>query len=460
MHGLTRSIAMLVLAVFVLAGSAAADTYTWEMDASEDQIRNCSGNPSPPKPCDTNDNSTDSTATGHAEISYDTDTGTLTYTVSWTDMEELLSAIHMHGPAGPDESNPAHLWDIFSTEQDVIDAGVDRTTDSVNDSVQLADLVIGFGTGAFDAATTLRYMVRERGYVNVHSQGWPMGEIRAHYVLTEANVTPTKYHEKCITTLNKSFAKVAKAQGKHICKCIKDGSNDAALDIEECMTTLSPKVAKAKAGTALKFDKKCGGFDKNGALKYPPYGATDAEIVNAVAVEKENGLIDDVFGSDIDLVISTTDPTASCQVAVIKSVKKCQGEKIKSFNKCKKDGFKGKAAPEGADLPFNDATDIELCMGDDPKGKIAKACVTKLDASIDKKCDGVDTDAAFPGCSGEDLGDCLDRLVECRVCEALNAVDDLNRDCDDFDDGMANGSCPSPSSPSGAFLDFPSSVLD
>ena len=41
-----------------------------------------------------------------------------------------------------------------------------------------------------------------------------------------------------------------------------------------------------------------------------------------------------------------------------------------------------------------------------------------------------------------DLGDCLDRLVECRVCLGLNAADALNRDCDDFDDGLTNGTCP------------------
>jgi hypothetical protein len=34
------------------------------------------------------------------------------------------------------------------------------------------------------------------------------------------------------------------------------------------------------------------------------------------------------------------------------------------------------------------------------------------------------------------------RVVECQVCLGLNAADDLVRDCDAFDDGAVNGTCP------------------
>ena len=52
---------------------------------------------------------------------------------------------------------------------------------------------------------------------------------------------------------------------------------------------------------------------------------------------------------------------------------------------------------------------------------------------------------AFPGCGTSDPADlaaCLDERVECRVCLTLNEADELNRDCDLFDDGAANASCP------------------
>ena len=72
--------------------------------------------------------------------------------------------------------------------------------------------------------------------------------------------------------------------------------------------------------------------------------------------------------------------------------------------------------------------------------------MTKLGGTVSKKCPvSIDLVAAVPGCSTSDpgvLGDCLDRLVECQVCLALNEADALSRDCDEFDDGAINGSCP------------------
>ncbi len=86
-------------------------------------------------------------------------------------------------------------------------------------------------------------------------------------------------------------------------------------------------------------------------------------------------------------------------------------------------------------------------MGQDPKGKIEKDCVTKLADKVGKSCAGLDYATLFPGeCSGEatlaDLETCLEQRVECRVCLALNQADNLDRSCDEFDDGLFNGSCP------------------
>jgi hypothetical protein len=81
----------------------------------------------------------------------------------------------------------------------------------------------------------------------------------------------------------------------------------------------------------------------------------------------------------------------------------------------------------------------------DPAGKIAGKAA-KLTNDVSANCGTVSIATRFPGdCSGSGsaaaLGTCIERLVECDVCEAINDADGTNRDCDLFDDGVANGSC-------------------
>jgi hypothetical protein len=65
---------------------------------------------------------------------------------------------------------------------------------------------------------------------------------------------------------------------------------------------------------------------------------------------------------------------------------------------------------------------------------------------VRKKC-GSDYASLFPGsCSSEatltEFATCIEVRVECRVCLGLNEVDGVDRNCDDFDDGKLNASCP------------------
>jgi hypothetical protein len=248
----------------------------------------------------------------------------------------------------------------------------------------------------------------------------------------------TSTQQLCINELNKGLAKVAKTQGKDIGACVKNGSKGklGAQSIEECLTADNKgKVAKAKQKLLSKAGPKC--------TEAPGVGANDPNTVNRVAVEKELALIHEIFGSDLDAVIldareDAEADGAKCQVALAKAAQKCQDAKLKEFSKCKKAGLK--------DGSIKRAADLQLCMGLDPKQKIQKACVTKLGGTVSKKCPGsVDLAAAVPGCNTGDpgeLGACVDRLVECQVCLALNEADRLDRDCDLFDDTLDNDSCP------------------
>ena len=109
-----------------------------------------------------------------------------------------------------------------------------------------------------------------------------------------------KDEQKCVVEINKNVAKVAKAQGKRICKCIKNGTkskNPPGQTIEQCTTADNKgKVAKAKAKTLAKEAGKC-------STQTPDYGYTSGSTVNTEAVNKELSLIHRLFGSNLDASI-------------------------------------------------------------------------------------------------------------------------------------------------------------
>ena len=258
-------------------------------------------------------------------------------------------------------------------------------------------------------------------------------------------VVQSPKQQQCINVLNKNFQKVASTQAKEICTCIKNGSRGrlGAQTIEECLTADNKgKVDKTKQKTVSDDSKKC-------TANPPDFGATDATTVNNAAVQKELDLIHAIFGSDLDsVIVEQRDPNtpnakfvSKCQQKVVSKVKKCQDAKLKQFIECKKNALRD---PNGR---ADDATDLEACIFVDPDGKVAKACTDKVRRQIQSHCVGkqVDLATAFPGIGLADPNgfvSVLDQTVECLACLAVNEADGLNRDCDEVDDGVINGSCP------------------
>ena len=253
----------------------------------------------------------------------------------------------------------------------------------------------------------------------------------------QASAEQSKKQQQCINTLNKDFQKVASKQGKEILSCLKDGSR-GRLDgtIEACITAdVKGKVQKAKDKTTADGAKKC-------AAETPDFGAFDPNTVNEAAVQKELALVHAIFGSDLDSAITAQVDDkfeSKCQQKVMSKVKKCQDTKLKVFNECKKTALRD---------PNVEATDLEDCIFVDPEGSVARGCIDKVAAQVRSQCTRreVDLSTAFPGIGLTDPNEVvseLDRNVECLSCLAVNQADELNRDCDDADDGVDNNdSCP------------------
>jgi hypothetical protein len=238
----------------------------------------------------------------------------------------------------------------------------------------------------------------------------------------------TKDQQKCINTMNKNLQKVAAAAGKEANACVKNATKGAESDPAGCLTRdAAGKVQKATAKTDADYTKKCIGRDKSGTARLPSFGVTDPDTVNQVAKDKELTLIADIFGSD--LASALADPAnkkdGKCQQTVIKDTLKCQDTYTKTFNREKKNALKAGTVA--------DASDLAALFGNDPKGKISKAC-GKISQDIGKKCAETETPLSelFPGCAPGDAGElvtCLENTAECLACATISAADGLVFDC-------------------------------
>ena len=155
---------------------------------------------------------------------------------------------------------------------------------------------------------------------------------------------------------------------------------------------------------------------------------------------KDLGL--DIFGGT---ALIGANEVAKCQRFVIQLAGKILDLRWKTFRKCKKSTI---------NTIDDDVALVGACLGPpqvDASGKIVKLDL-KLANKIDSKCisKGVlPVGSAFPGgrCSDEvdaNFAACVSARTACRFCLAINQADDIDPplDCDLFDDGATNLSCP------------------
>jgi len=260
----------------------------------------------------------------------------------------------------------------------------------------------------------------------------------------------------CLKVLNDGLVRLADLQGGNNSQCLEDGRRGkmAALGadrtIEGCLEAdVRFRVARAQQQLMEKVARKC-------RAPLPPFGATNAAIVGAAAVEQELALIHDIFGgNELDSSIVPVDPSSGrapdsvvgrCQEKLAVHTQKCMEVRLREFKRCAKNGVRGgrtKTLYPNADEPFDDARDLERCIGWDQKAKFDK-CRVKAAKKFKFNCSCVPLGTAFSGACFDalDLTACLDRLIACRSCLAINAAAGLSQDCDILDDTLINGSCP------------------
>ena len=253
-----------------------------------------------------------------------------------------------------------------------------------------------------------------------------------------AQVPPSE--QLCISTFNKSLGKIAKAQGQGVGRCITDfaagrlvSTTPEACLVSSALGRLSSTVTRAVAS----ISSRCG----SGPL---PFGTTPTAGAVPAAVITEIDLVHGGIGQNLDTALVPSATIAHCQAAVGGALRKCSDARRREFVRCQKAGLRSGVITDAASLQAT-------CLGTgddrqpDPNGKIALACGEQVLAAIAQRCGGVDVGVAFPACDTTDqagLVSCLVRDSACQLCQFLNGVDGLARDCDRFDDGNGNnGTC-------------------
>jgi len=163
--------------------------------------------------------------------------------------------------------------------------------------------------------------------------------------------------------------------------------------------------------------------------------------ISGAAERAANDTAHDLFGTMVD--VTDGHDIGKCQKRVAQRVGKLLVERWGVFRKCKKSNF---------DLISSSADLVANCLGPpqpDVKGKIAKR-VTKLSSEV-AKCvsKGVTpVGASFPGdCTGAAdpaFASCVSQRVSCRFCLGINIAEGISPplNCDLFDNGTADESCP------------------
>jgi len=197
-------------------------------------------------------------------------------------------------------------------------------------------------------------------------------------------------------------------------------------------------------------------------LGIPAFGYTSAADVNSAAQNAELDLFRDLYGNPSDPQLYDCNPfvgECNCQRNVHDRVEKLIATLGREWVKCKKNALKVNKLPFSSGAASS--AELEICMTDggtpgtipsDTKGKLGKRSQNILDAITKQACNSTGNDSfGGPECNRTALGgsptdsalrDCLHKRAYCRFCQMVNAMDGLAVNCDGFDDGLSNTSCP------------------
>jgi cysteine-rich repeat protein len=255
-----------------------------------------------------------------------------------------------------------------------------------------------------------------------------------------------KAQQACLNKVVKAARKIPGAVLKDAASCIKKGAGDAlpmGVTADACLVAdLKQKIAKAVAKLDATASDTC--------TTLPDFGFLDAPTASSAYEQDNQSLAEDAFGIDLDVALAASagaDPGGRCSATLPGAWRKLEDAMHRAVEACLKDGLKSGSIVSGAGF--------EACLDEihaDTRGKIGKA-TGLVSGKLASKCPSGSLAGIFPGLAGtcppygaavdaNGIASCSRDRLECRLCRIFNFAYGLDRDCDLFDDGEADASCP------------------
>jgi hypothetical protein len=217
-----------------------------------------------------------------------------------------------------------------------------------------------------------------------------------------------------------------KSQTKLNAKCVKAASQTGA-DVSTCAdSTTDAKIVKGVAATASAATNYCSNL--------PPFGYVSGVAASSAARDSAYAILGELFGEDIDSIVSNDKTPFKCQSSVLKAEQALFLQQLGLFQDCERDRLSGESilavSAESLEPCYVSATDTML---------LAKPLAKLTDAVAD--C-GEPFAELLPGaCPTSEPLACLVTRSNCQLCRLFNAAQGLGADCDLFDDGLPQLSC-------------------
>jgi cysteine-rich repeat protein len=286
--------------------------------------------------------------------------------------------------------------------------------------------------------------------------------------------------QRCIDKQNTSASLLTLEWGRQRTKCATEYAKGALLanltrlggtfSAEACFAAdVGGRIAHRASILAAREATHCTGLDLQGQTKVPDFAFQPAAVVTPAAATQADALFADLFGTDPDTALVFTDDEvvpfdrqgSRCQLTVYKRTRALSEELWRVALKAKRKTLRGRDRTNALITPAFDGPYLAAAIEDwlleelaTPTRLLAKRAEQIATRSVGR-CANPNAPTLlalgdlFPGtCQTAaqadlpSLASCAAHQARCRVCQQLNASDELTIDCDRLDDGNAgNASC-------------------